>query len=128
MEGGVVIAPAALSDGDAACLVLAFELPTTADNMVQSDHVHFDIRLGVVDATATAAPNVEIGPATLPFEDEEDATTGTASKGDGVSVQATKAFTAGNTAAVVSAVVALLAALGGLVLFWRGRVRTAQSE
>lgn len=49
-EDLVLSAPAAVSDADEACLVLTLELPSTADNLVQSDLVQFDLRLGLTDA------------------------------------------------------------------------------
>ncbi|MCW2501192.1 MAG: hypothetical protein JWN87_2868 [Frankiales bacterium] len=50
LNGVVLTAPAEVSAGDAACLVLSLVLPVAADNLVQSDRVGFGLRLALTDA------------------------------------------------------------------------------
>ncbi len=110
-EGLVVTAPQAVSDADAACVVLALELRASADNMVQSDQVHFGIELGVVDASSVGAPSVMAIPDILPFGDSGP---GSNPSGDDVAFQDSKAFAANHLAAVLSALVAMLLVAGAV--------------
>lgn len=67
LEDVVLQAPEALAQADAVCLSLGLSLPRSADNLVQSDLVRFDLRLalegaspsiGVLDASLSADPSV----------------------------------------------------------------------
>lgn len=62
LDDVVLAAPAALSEGDAVCLVLAAVLPFSADNLVQTDLARFDLRLGLTDAEPVAVLNRSFGP------------------------------------------------------------------
>lgn len=162
-EDGFVVAPDTLSSVDAVCVVLALELPTEADNVVQSDRVHFEIRLGVLDARSAGRPTVTVTraqdtlasreegsgearrsggsvslqagttftndnsaavPDALPFQDDGGSAGDATRSGDSGSAHATKTFTKDNTAPVLSALLAILAVLGALVVSWRRWVRT----
>lgn len=52
------LAPAALSAADEVCLVIGLILPFSANNLVQTDLVRFDLRLGLQDVTLVT----DIGP------------------------------------------------------------------
>jgi hypothetical protein len=110
-EGVVVTAPQAVSDADAACVVLALELPASADNRVQSDEVHFGIELGVVDASSVRAPSVLAIPDSLPFGDSG---AGDTRSGGDAALQDSKAFAYHHLAAVLSALVAMLLVAGAV--------------
>ena len=78
LEDAVLSAPATLSEGEAVCLVIAVVLPTSADNLVQSDLTRLDLRLGLTDAV----PAVEV--LNQDFEQPDKTTANGAGTGTGV--------------------------------------------
>jgi hypothetical protein len=121
-EGVVVTAPQALSDADAACVVVGFGLSETADNLVQSDHVRFKLRLGVLDATAIGTPSALVSrpdtstPEALPFMEQATPQTPDGDTAER-SLGASRSFVSEHLTEVLLAALTMLgAASGGMLL------------
>lgn len=119
-----------LSAAEAVCVVLGFGLPATANNLVQSYHIHFDIRLGVLDSTAIGTPTVTVSapdtstPDALPFVEQAIPQTGD-DRAKERSVETSWSFRLPAPDGGAPRDLAVLAAATGFMLLTRSRRRYA---